>query len=34
MCWSLALLNSNQRGYFIYDEVENFVEEEFADDMR
>ena len=28
----LALLNSNQRDNFINDEVENFVEEEFADD--
>ena len=28
----LALLNSNQRDNFISDKVENFVEEEFADD--
>ena len=28
----LALLNSNQRDNFINNEVENFVEEEFADD--
>ena len=28
----LALLNSNQRGNFINDEVEDFVEEEFADE--
>ena len=28
----LALLNSNQRDNFINDEVENFVEKEFADD--
>ena len=28
----LALLNSNQRDNFINDKVENFLEEEFADD--
>ena len=28
----LALLNSNQREHFINDEVEDFVEEEFADE--